>query len=294
MNTIKELLKRDVDRLEIDLNVLLNNYSSIGSRINDDHSDVFFISTSGDRFWKQVSDQGKPLQSKIYKEFNQFADLMFALISNEPKEYIDKFKEYKSNVLECIDQNGLTWHKDTTEAFYKATGSLTQIFSLLDNLYSYSDGKYIFVIDTSAIIYNPDIESWKFDKIKSFSLTIPPTVISELDSYETSNKNETVKAKARKLINKFKEYSRRGKLTEGVPIVKDKITFFTLPQEPDMTNSLPHLDPKNNDDRIFASFVEVIRKNVKSYVTLVSRDFNLQNKANHFSLPVIDPPELTD
>jgi len=293
MDTIKTLLKRDVDRLVIDINELLKNYSSIGSRINDEYSGVIFISASGNRFWKQIDNQGKPLQSKLYKEFNQFVDLMYALISNEPKEYIKKFNEFKSNILECIEQNGLTWHKDTTEAFYKAKESLTQMYSLIDNLYSYSDSQYIFVVDTSAIIYNPDLEKWEFGDIKSFSLAIPPTVISELDSYETSNKNEIVKGKAKKLINKFKEYARRGKLTDGITIVKDKITCFTLPQEPNMTNSLPHLDPKNNDDRIFASFVEVIRTNVKSRVTLVSRDFNLQNKAHHFSLPVVDPPELT-
>jgi predicted ribonuclease YlaK len=147
-------------------------------------------------------------------------------------------------------------------------------------------------VDTSALVYNPNIEEWSFEGIKCMTLAIPPTVISELDSYEMSNKNENVKEKARKLINKFKEYSRRGNLASGVTLVKNKINLFTLQQEPDMSKSLSHLNYQNNDDRIFASFIEVIRTNVNSTVILVSRDFNLHNKANHFSLPVFDPPTL--
>jgi len=58
-----------------------------------------------------------------------------------------------------------------------------------------------------------------------------------------------------------------------------------------MNESLTWLDPDNRDDRFIAITIEVIRQHPRSAVTIVTRDINLQSKAEVASLPFSEPPE---
>ena len=58
-----------------------------------------------------------------------------------------------------------------------------------------------------------------------------------------------------------------------------------------MDETLPWLKADNNDDRILAGFIEIMREHPRCQVILVTRDMNLQNKAEYAGLPFIEPPE---
>jgi predicted ribonuclease YlaK len=58
-----------------------------------------------------------------------------------------------------------------------------------------------------------------------------------------------------------------------------------------MEESLPWLDADNRDDRFIASAIEVMRARPRSAVVIVTRDLNLQNKAEFASLPFVEPPD---
>jgi hypothetical protein len=59
-----------------------------------------------------------------------------------------------------------------------------------------------------------------------------------------------------------------------------------------MQDTLPWLDPTNDDDRLLASFLEVMRRFLHSPVILVTRDINLQNKAELAQVCFLEPPAL--
>lgn len=124
-----------------------------------------------------------------------------------------------------------------------------------------------------------------------FSIILLPTVLSELDSLKVNHRNENVRNKAETIIRKIKEYRRRGRLTESVTVGRDKIYIQVMAVEPDMNETLPWLDSDNNDDRILAGIIEVMRTRPRSLVTAVSRDINFQNKAEFAAVPYIEPPE---
>ena len=60
--------------------------------------------------------------------------------------------------------------------------------------------------------------------------------------------------------------------------------------EADAEHALPWLDLSNDDDRILAAFVDVMRQHPRTPVVLVTRD-NLQNKAEYAELPFVEPPD---
>jgi predicted ribonuclease YlaK len=120
---------------------------------------------------------------------------------------------------------------------------------------------------------------------------LTPTVLSELDQLKINHRNPDVRDKAERLIRQVKEYRRRGRLADGVPIVAGVSTLQTIATEPKLEDSLPWLDPANNDDRFIAAVLEVMRLRPRAPVVLISRDINLQNKAEFAGLPFVEPPE---
>jgi len=118
-----------------------------------------------------------------------------------------------------------------------------------------------------------------------------PAVLSELDELKINHRNEAVREKTKSLINKFKEYRRRGRLSDGVVLVNDVSTIMSLAIEPDFNNTLPWLSPDNNDDRLLCAIVEVMRSHPRSLVIIITADINLQNKAEFARLPFVEPPE---
>jgi predicted ribonuclease YlaK len=83
-----------------------------------------------------------------------------------------------------------------------------------------------------------------------------------------------------------------GRLADGVVIRKGLSEVFTLATEPRMEESLPWLDAHNKDDQILATVIEVMRIWPRSNVQLVTRDINLQNKADYANVPFVEPPDL--
>ena len=71
----------------------------------------------------------------------------------------------------------------------------------------------------------------------------------------------------------------------------DKIFLKTIATEPKMDETVQWLDKEQMDDRLLASCFEVIRDNLGTPILLVTRDMNLENKAELARIPYIEPPE---
>ncbi|MDA3791037.1 MAG: PIN domain-containing protein [Desulfobacula sp.] len=289
MRNVVDNLKDMVDEIKSLLKDLLQNHSSI-YLWNKPGGSVAIISAYGNYAYNKLDDVGRRTQSNLLEVYRRFHSLVSVLIQDQPKATIKELKQSDKSITRTIEQEQ-TWCKTTSEAFDKADQSLQAQLTLLNHLYDPSEGEPIFVPDTNALIYNPDIEDWKFSNTPKFTLVLLPTVFSELDSLKINHRNENVRKKAEKIIRKVKEYRRRGKLTTGVEIVKGKIKIQAMAQEPRMETSLPWLDSTNNDDRLLASVIEVMRNRPRSPVVAVSRDINFQNKAEFANIPFAEPPE---
>jgi predicted ribonuclease YlaK len=130
--------------------------------------------------------------------------------------------------------------------------------------------------------------------VGEFLLILTPTVLSELDEMKIVYRVEAVREKAEKIIRQIQEFRRRGSLVTGVPIVKGKSVLKALATEPIFSEAPAWLDRDNADDRLLASTVEILRKNPSSPVAIVTRDINLQNKADYARITTLmpDPPAL--
>jgi ATP:corrinoid adenosyltransferase len=291
MKTVIDNLEEMVHEINAMLESLLLNHSSIYQwNQNRPDDSVVIISAKGNFAYRELSEEGRQIQGKLLEEYRHFNSLLKTLLKEQPRNTLRQFSQEETAVLQTIEQQH-TWSATTKQALARASQALHNQFDLLKNLYAPDNGEIYLLPDMNALLYFPILEKWEFDGVKFFTLVITPTILSELDSLKINHRNEAVRQKAESLINQVKEFRRRGRLNEGVPLVKGKSAILTIATEPKVQDSLDWLDPSNNDDRFLATIIEVMRLHPRSVVAAISRDINFQNKADFARIPCIEPPE---
>jgi len=287
MKTLTALLAEDATRIKADIKALLDL-----SRLHREreYDNIVVINADGNHWWDDLTLDGKRLQAKVLEEYRPYRDMVRVLIRGLPGDALRAFGEADDTLTKHVEQQRATWCETAAEACEKTLQALDQIQGLLERLFS-SEGEVLLIPDTNALVLAPALDRWAFEWCSAFTLVLTPTVLAELDEMKVAHRNPEVRAKAERLIRQIKEYGRRGDLRAGVPIVSGRITARSIAIEPRLDESLPWLDPTNNDDRLLACTIEIIRQNVRSVVVLVTADINLQNKAHFARLPVCEPPE---
>lgn len=288
MNTVIENLNKDVINLKSLFEDFFLNHSEIYYDPQRD-SELVLIGRSDYR-WKELNNEGKQIQNKLLKEYKEFINLVLVLIKDVSKNMKNDFEKCSSEILSCIEQNQQVWVESTEEVLSKVSEYIDKQMEVVDSLYDPKEDSLIMVPDTNALLSNPDIENWKFEDVTKFNLLLVPAVSSELDRLKVFHNNVNIREKCKKIIRRLNEYRRRGTLTEGVPVIKNKIWVRAIAVEPDFNNTLSWLDIQNNDDRILASFIEIMRLHPNSKIILVTNDLNLQNKAEFARIPWVTSP----
>lgn len=292
MKTVSELVaERGTELLSL-LEALLREHSSIylwnrpGSGI---------LNVTGNHAYRELDAQGRRLQSRLLEEYTEFADLVGVLLKAQPDKVRKSHEKHRKTVRGVVTQEGSTWHKTIDEVWASASDAVRSQIESVENLYSASiEGTVVLVPDTNALLWNPKLEEWSFPNIASFDVWLVPVVLGELDSLKVNHRNADVRERAEGLIRRIKGYRDRGNLRDGVSIKTGVSRLVSVAVEPDFAASLPWLSSTNADDRLVATFIEVMRKNPRSPALLVTRDLNLQNKMEFTRLPFMEPPSPVD
>lgn len=288
MKTLTDLLAEDAAEIKHDIARLME-HSKLHQRRDCDT--IVYIDPNGNGLWGELSLEVRPLQSKILEDYRRYHEMIRTLTRGMAKGSQREFAQAHALVVKHVEQQLATWSKSVADAQAETLRAIDEMQGLLDHLYS-PRGEVLIVPDTSALILGASLEQWSFDWCDAFTVVLTPTVLAELDELKIAHRNLDVRTKAECIIRQIKEYCRRGDLRAGVPVVKRRISARSIAVEPKMGESLPWLDPTNNDDRLLASTIEIIRQNVRSVVVLVTADVNLQNKAQHARIPTVEPPKL--
>jgi len=244
-----------------------------------------------DHHWKSLGEAGQQLQSKVRTRYDKLYTILCTLLRSQARSTKSSLAGHARDARQIINQEGPTWLKTVEEAVGKLQEAIDRQIALTSSLHDGSEGGHVYVPDTNALLHCPQLEDWEFDGSPDFVVVLMPTVLSELDHLKVNHRNEDVRKKAEGLIRRIKGYRARGRLADGVPLRSGRSTLQTIAIEPKMDETLPWLKADNNDDRILAGFIEVMREHPRCQVILVTRDMNLQNKAEYAGLPFVEPPD---
>jgi PIN domain len=292
MNTVLDNLKNESQRLRSLFEQLKSQSSMIRA---DPHFDDDIIWMGPDCYWTALSDEGRQIQARALEEYRKFNAIVRVLLREQPTDTLGRLQELDETILHVIQQDEGSFDEDAFQHFESAYKALDLQLDLLNRLHGTSNNAVLFVPDTNALLYNPNLEAWRFDDVPTFMLVFTPPVLSELDQLKVNHRVENVRENAEKVIKQIKEYRRRAvssgkRLSDGVVLVKGVSSILAIATEPDMGNSLPWLQAENNDDRLLAGAIEVMRLFPRSPVILVTRDINLQNKAEFANVSFVEPP----
>ena len=148
----------------------------------------------------------------------------------------------------------------------------------------------ILVADTNTFLTHGTVEDWRLGG-QAWTLVAVPQVIRELDDKKLDPR---LKDKAQAAIRRFKEYGRRGDTLRGEVKIAGKLSFAEVAIEPDMDWTLDSLRADSADDRLLASTIELMWRELASTVALVTGDRNLQNKARYARVTYLDHDVLKD
>jgi rRNA-processing protein FCF1 len=271
-----------------------------GVRLLDDFSGMYpvnkpgdsfvSISPSGNQFWDDLPEGGKQMQARLLPEIDKFCELIRAITCSLPDDAQQDLADALKQIRCAIDQSGTTWWKTRLEAVNGFRKLIDKILTILEEYFGKSVTEVLAIPDTNALLYNPDVEQWQFDGLGRFTLILIPTVLRELDNHKVNHRNLEVREKAEKLIRKIKEYRRRGSLETGVTVATNRISLRTFAREPNMTKTLSWFDSNIEDDRFLATVLEIIRANLSATIFVVTRDINMQNKAEMAGIPFREIP----
>jgi hypothetical protein len=302
VSTVSDRLAEMVVRIKDDLRELLGVHSSIrreptGSSEGRNQMGPYGSTRRrrgflfvGYSIWKPLSPEGTRSQAAALSGYQAFAAIVRVLLTGQPQKVLSEFSEGDRVILGAIQQDISPRGQTPQDVLAEVNEALDAELALIANLFDASDGETVVVPDTNALLYNPSLEDWKFDGISRFTVVLLPTVLKELDALKVNYRVEDVRKKAEGLITRIKGYRGRGQLNEGVPLRKGVSMLRGCAVEANMQRTLPWLDRTNDDDRLLANFLEVMRKYPHSAVTLVTRDINLQNKAELARVCFIEPP----
>jgi tetratricopeptide (TPR) repeat protein len=133
--------------------------------------------------------------------------------------------------------------------------------------------KSIYVIDTSALLSDPDIIFCCPDS----EVIIPQTVLSELDRLKVSRADRGMIFRGREVSRMLFSLAKRGKLTDGITTKENSVIRV---MSTDHLGDIPQgLNLKNADDVILALAHQVTDSNPLSKVVLVTSDLNMMLRA---------------
>jgi predicted ribonuclease YlaK len=167
---------------------------------------------------------------------------------------------------------------------------VTEHLAVLDGLYDASGGNPVYAPDTNALLHHPDLDRWRFEGVKRFTIVLTPAVLGELDRLKVEHRNADVREgrgadQAHQVLALPRRPLGRCRPRRNISELK------SIAVEPRVQEALLWLDPDNTDDRLIAAVIEVMRQNPRAPVILVTRDINAQNKAAYAGLPFQEPPE---
>jgi hypothetical protein len=289
MPTVVATVQKEGFDLLVQVEIFLYVHSSIESR---PHDDLTGAQTGSGSFckWGKLEEIGLEEQARLLQKCDVFFSVLEALLSGQTASFRKEVGTARAEFREPITQEQQCRYQSAESAVRAANKAMQTALSSLSQLYDGKSGEVCYVPDANALLYNPQLDAWQFDGVPTFTVVLIPTVLPELDDLRMRG-DDKVRPKAEKLVRQIEEYARRGDLREGVTLAEDRSVVRSLAIEPNMTHTPSWLDARSKDDRLIASFIEVMRHHSGCEVILVSRDINIRNKASFASLPVIAPPD---
>lgn len=171
--TVLDVLRFQSKQMETSVLMLLEKS---GMRPVNNDGNLVIISTNGNYWWNKLSDEGKNLQAQLIPKFQRYRSLVENLTQSLPPKSQKKIASVLSKLQDAVEQEGRTWWKSKEDAASGFKQQINELVLLIESYAGAATGLVFAIADTNSLIRNPDLENWRFDGIKHFTLILTPAI----------------------------------------------------------------------------------------------------------------------
>jgi hypothetical protein len=234
-----------------------------------------------------------PARRAAAQLLDRWTELAHRLLAAAAPETVAEFDQHISVLEAPVDLSSSgrgPGAPDADQAADRVRDSLAAQVHLLNEILCEEPEEDLWLVpDTNALLANPALEEWQGDD--PATIVIVPQVMRELDRHKLHHPNPDIRDRARKLVRRFEEFSRRGDTVEEAVPLAGKLKYRDVVVDADMRTTLPWLRPDNADDQILASVLELRWHHPHRSITLVTEDQVLRNKARRARIPTDRAPK---
>ncbi|MBU8827459.1 PIN domain-containing protein [Mycolicibacterium goodii] len=147
------------------------------------------------------------------------------------------------------------------------------------------------IVDTNALIDNPNVAAYAKDLGPKYMVHLLPIVLGELDDLKRGGRSDLVRSGAQRAITRIKGLRNNGNILDGVRVEGQIVAKFEH-VEPRGADLPDWLDLSVPDDRLVASALLLQSQHPGSAFYVATSDINLQTKLHAVGLPFVEPPTV--
>ncbi|MGY2115578.1 PIN domain-containing protein [Nocardia gipuzkoensis] len=144
------------------------------------------------------------------------------------------------------------------------------------------------VVDTNALIDNPDLAAYRAELGSKYVAHLLPVVLREIDELKRGGRNQDLRDRAKAAERRLKGIRSNGDVRTGVRVAGEVIAKFEH-IEPRSADLPDWLDLDVPDDRFVASALLLQSQHPGSALYAATSDINLQTKLAAVGLPYVEP-----
>jgi hypothetical protein len=164
--------------------------SGVTRRYEDAGGGYFAIATARPFKWTTLPTSARPLQNQLRRSYQQFADLVNALLADQPTSIREGVASAHERFLRVIDQDDSTTHETVEANEDEALGILRRAVQLVSERSSGDPHEALLVPDTNAFYAATALEHWTFAECDRFAIMLVPAIVSEIDRHKNRRASE--------------------------------------------------------------------------------------------------------
>lgn len=288
-----------VENLLTELDGIAESYGEVVAASGIDYvnpnrhdTDIMFIGWA-DWGWAQSDSHLEASRMALLRRLRDWVPSFRLLFPNPTPEVAERLDEGIGHLERWLVRDGRSDHDippTVDEAQQKLEATLADLRTLTQ-LLPRDDYPVRLVIDTNALLDNPDLAAYVADLGRKYVVHLLPVVLREIDDLKRGGRTDSVRDAAKRADRRLKGIRTNGDVRKGVFVAGDVIAKFEH-IEPRSQELPSWLDMTVPDDRFVAATLLLQSEHPGSALYVATSDINLQTKLAATGLPYVEPPDI--
>ncbi|OMB93227.1 PIN domain-containing protein [Mycobacterium colombiense] len=287
------------ERLAAELNAIAGAYADILTAsdieyVNPNRADsrVRFVGAP-DWGWVDSDDQLESARMTLLRQLREWAPRFRLLFPHPTPQVAERLNEGIFHLERWLVRGG-GWDHDIPQSIDAAQDKIRATvadLNALTRLLPSDDYPVRLVVDTNALIDNPDVAAYTGEIGRKYVAHLLPVVLREIDDLKRAGRTEALRNDARRAERRLKGIRSNGDVREGIRVAGDVIAKFEH-VEPRSEDLPDWLDMSVPDDRFVAAALLLQSEHPGSAIYVATSDINMQTKLSAVGLPFVEPPPV--